>query len=238
MKRFKTLLLFFIVFSLFTVTGCKDLLTQHNIDQKGVQHGKKLYKGVKNCTACHGINLNGNGPIPSCYACHEAIWSKDDHTRVKSGASDPTANRSGVKHKPSLNFSGDCVNCHGADLKGSGRRPSCYACHNYDNWSELQARHPVNIKGRYHGTGRTDPDRFCAGCHGTGLSGANNAPSCYGCHYAKWLDTSDHTALKYGVGHKAAPASDCAQCHGPDLKGTQKAPSCYLCHGAKWLGGD
>ena len=225
-------IILFLLLGLTTLgTGCKDLLTQHNIEIKGVSHGKKLYKGVKNCTSCHGTNLNGNGPVPGCYSCHNALWQNDDHT----------SNKNGAMHKPSMQFTSVCSECHGDELKGSVSRPSCYSCHD-DKWSDLESRHTVQIGGYYHGADRTEPNVNCAGCHGAELTGENNAPSCYSCHYNKWDGTSDHDVLVYGVGHKAQynnPLnSDCTQCHGADLQGSIDAPSCYKCHGAKWDGGD
>ena len=229
MRKLSSILIILISLSslFFLRTGCKDLLTQHNIEIKGVDHGKKLYSGAKNCTACHGTNLDGNGPVPGCYSCHNALWQKDDHTNIKGG----------VAHKPSMSFSTTCTECHGADLTGSVSRPSCYSCHT-DNWSDLEARHTANVKGTMHGANRTSPDRDCAGCHGATLDGSANAPSCYSCHYDKWTGTGDHNVLVYGVGHKeqfnTASSADCTQCHGAGLTGTKAAPSCYACHGQKW----
>ncbi|MDX2469847.1 MAG: cytochrome c3 family protein [SAR324 cluster bacterium] len=227
-KLSSILIILFSLSGLFLLsTGCKDLLTEHNIDIKGVMHGKKLYKGAKNCTACHGTNLNGNGPVPGCYSCHDALWQTDDHTNIKGG----------VAHKPSMTFSTTCTDCHGTDLKGSMSRPSCYSCHD-DVWTDLETRHTDNVSGSYHGPNRTTPNRDCAGCHGTDLDGSANAPSCYSCHYNKWDGAADHDVLVYGVGHKAQYnnplSSDCTDCHGSNLKGSKDAPSCYTCHGAKW----
>lgn len=86
-----------------TLFACKDLLTQHDINLDGVNHGEKLYSNEKNCTACHGINLNGNGNIPSCYSCHDALWSYQFHTRV----------RGGVGHRNGRFPRSDCSGCHG-----------------------------------------------------------------------------------------------------------------------------
>jgi len=217
------------LFLVFALSSCKDLLTQHNINLKGVLHGKKLYSGAKNCTACHGVNLNGNGPIPSCNDCHGNLWASDDHT----------SKRGNAWHKPgaSAKF---CRGCHGSDLKGSYSRPGCYDCH--DNvWADLQTRHTVNLNGVYHGQDRNTPNRSCAGCHGSNLTGDGYAPSCYSCHRAKWINTSDHDVMIYGVGHAEQyndPQNNCTDCHGSDLRGTRDAPSCYSCHGQKWSDSD
>lgn len=45
--------------------------------------------------------------------------------------SDHTVSFSSAKHKPGyLNASVNCVECHGADLKGGSSPVSCYDCHN------------------------------------------------------------------------------------------------------------
>ena len=157
------------------VFGCKDLLTKHNIDLKGVKHGKKLYKGEKNCTSCHGINLNGNGFIPSCYSCHSALWSNDDHT----------VNLGGANHLLAVSSVSVCTECHGADLKGSSSRPSCYDCHK-DVWTGY-AFHSINEHGYYHASGLKSPlTSGCTTCHGDTLEGSTTAPSCYKCHGNEW----------------------------------------------------
>jgi len=214
------------------LSGCKEGITSHNIELDGAEHGKKLYHGAKNCTACHGVALKGNGWIPSCYNCHGVMWSKDDH-RV---------NQKGIMHKSGyFNATKNCGSCHGGDaLTGKRKRPSCYSCHG-DKWSAL-AIHKVEKGGRFHGTGLYAPETSgCADCHGTSLKGGATAPSCYNCHGAKWLYASyPHTKNKDGVLHGPdlkQPNSYCVSCHGADLRGSTTAPSCYKCHGAKWLNG-
>jgi hypothetical protein len=160
--------------------SCKDLLTNHNIDLDGAEHGEKLYSGEKNCTSCHGINLNGNGPIPGCYSCHEALWDNSLHTEV----------RGGVGHRAGFFAASQCGDCHGgSSLRGSRSRPSCYECHD-DVWSAL-AIHTVSQDGVYHAPGLNSPLVNCVSCHGSDLLGSGNAPSCYQCHGNKWDEGGD-----------------------------------------------
>lgn len=224
--------------------GCKDLgnshniLTNHNVDMKGVMHGKKVYKGAKNCTACHGTNLNGNGYIVGCYNCHDALWEKTGHNTARSaGAYTNVMHKSGA-----VQAATNCIECHASslgatDLTGSLSRPSCYECHT-DNWTALSIH--TETKGGYlHGVGSSTPTTNCATCHNTDSAVSNgNAPGCYSCHGAVWLKVN-HTDFKDGVGHgidKDNPTVDCVACHGANLTGgTVATSSCYKCHGAEWL---
>ncbi|MDT8446707.1 MAG: hypothetical protein RRB13_07410 [bacterium] len=207
-------------------SSCKEGITSHNIDLDGVEHGKKLYQGAKDCTACHGIALKGNGWIPGCYDCHGVMWNKDDHLKE----------RGGVMHKRGFQATENCGSCHGGDaLTGKRSRPSCFSCHG-DNWSDL-AFHNVTKSGIQHGTNLFEPSKYCAGCHGSALDGEGNAPGCYSCHYDKWSAKVPHTTMLYGYGHAEAynsPQNNCSECHGSDLRGSKAAPSCYSCHGQKW----
>ncbi|OGH00908.1 MAG: hypothetical protein A2600_03385 [Candidatus Lambdaproteobacteria bacterium RIFOXYD1_FULL_56_27] len=230
----RTVLILLALLALGTVlSSCKEGITSHNIILDDAEHGKKLYHGAKNCTACHGIALQGNGWIPSCYSCHNVMWNKDDHK----------VNRSGVMHKSGYyNAEANCSECHGGKaLTGKRSRPSCYQCHG-DKWTALSL-HTLNKGGRYHGSGLSSPTSSgCTDCHGSDLKGSGSAPSCYSCHGAKWLYSSyPHTKSKDGVMHGPDlknPNTYCVSCHGADLRGTTEAPSCYKCHGAEWLGGD
>jgi len=219
--------------ALFGLAGCKEGLTSHNITLSGVDHGKKLYQGPKDCTACHGVGLNGNAYIPGCYNCHGTMWNLDEH-RVSRG---------GVMHMDGVIKAKDnCGSCHGTDLKGKGsgerfQRPSCYQCHD-DNWTGLDT-HVLNKNGVIHAKGLWNPTANCTNCHGSNLKGnasANSgAVSCYKCHGAKW-EIADHTISKNGKLHKSglySPSTNCVECHGSDLKG-DSGPSCYKCHGSVW----
>lgn len=226
MKRIFGLALGLILLVLLSA-GCKDGLTEHNIDLDGAEHGKKLYQGAKDCTACHGITLQGNGWIPGCYDCHGVMWNNDDHK----------SDRGGVMHKRGFQATSDCGECHGGTaLTGKRSRPGCYDCHG-DKWSDL-SMHNTDKSGYMHGENLFTPETYCKQCHGGDeLTGENNRPGCYDCHYNKWMDKGSHGTMVYGVGHNEQfrkPGNDCRDCHGPTLRGTKDAPSCYLCHGQEW----
>ncbi|NQU65633.1 MAG: hypothetical protein HQ517_15305 [SAR324 cluster bacterium] len=169
------LLVGMLIILVFSMPACKDLLTSHNINLDGTEHGEKLYNGEKNCTSCHGVNLNGNGPVPGCYSCHDALWSNSFHSRVWGG----------VGHRSGMFAVSDCGSCHGGNsLQGSRSRPSCYECHD-DVWTTL-AIHTINEEGAYHAPGLNSPLENCVSCHGSDLRGTANAQSCYQCHGNEW----------------------------------------------------
>lgn len=213
--------------ALLVLPGCKDLLTTHNIELGGVKHGKKLYQGAKDCTACHGISLKGNGWIPGCYDCHGVMWDLSEHQ----------VSRGGVQHKFGRPAAQTCNECHGADLKGRYSRPSCYACHG-DVWTAFEALHSVKRGSAWHGHSAYSPNANCTECHGSNLTGDGTTPGCYSCHEDQWSSVmAEHDVLLTNAYHKSGmytPASNCAECHGSDLKGGDFAPSCYSCHGEKW----
>ncbi|MDH5559614.1 MAG: hypothetical protein OEY59_02010 [Deltaproteobacteria bacterium] len=214
----------------FFAAGCRDLLTNHSLNMDGVMHGEKLDKGANNCSSCHGINLEGNGPLPSCYGCHDRLWSSDDHI----------TDRGGVKHLFALDSSASCGKCHGGpDLKGKRSRPSCYQCHD-DNWSGF-TDHSLEINGYFHKPDMTNAMTDCIDCHGADMDGGTTGVSCYQCHFNKWDPSKwiDHTVVinnaRHATGHYD-PEANCVDCHGSDLKGTKDAPSCYSCHWGVWAG--
>ncbi|MDH5559701.1 MAG: hypothetical protein OEY59_02450 [Deltaproteobacteria bacterium] len=226
-NRNKFLLLFSILLIAFGAISCRDTLTNHSIVLNGVHHGKKLYRGANNCSACHGINLNGNGPVPSCYSCHGNLWDTDEHEIIIKGV----PHRNGM-----VQAKQQCAECHGGrELKGSstGNRPSCLQCHE-DNWTILE-QHYTNINGYLHAEGYDDPENFCADCHGLRLTGKGSAPSCYLCHFNKWDVPKSHSISEHGYLHPRSPNADpfnnCSDCHGKDLQGGY-AQSCYSsdCH--------
>ncbi|MDT8445305.1 MAG: hypothetical protein RRB13_00245 [bacterium] len=223
------------LFLALAMAGCKEGITSHNIDLDGAEHGKKLYQGAKDCTACHGITLKGNGWIPGCYDCHGVMWDKSEHQ----------INKSGVMHKHGyFSAKNNCSECHGGTaLTGKRSRPSCYSCHG-DKWTALESH--TELKGSYyHATGLYTPESSCTECHGSDLKGGSTTePSCYECHGARWLYSSyPHNDSEDGVMHgsgKNNPYTNCVSCHGASLTGdaTTGAPSCYRCHGAEWADGD
>lgn len=53
-----------------------------------------------------------------------------DRSTQSDAPSDHTISKDGVKHKSGLNNpTENCVECHGADLRGGSSGVSCYDCH-------------------------------------------------------------------------------------------------------------
>jgi hypothetical protein len=48
--------------------------SDHTINKDGVLHKSGLNDPEKNCTSCHGANLQGGESAPSCYKCHNKKW--------------------------------------------------------------------------------------------------------------------------------------------------------------------
>ena len=50
----------------------------HNVDLDGALHMAGYDTPYSSeCTECHGVALQGNTGAPSCYSCHENIWSEE-----------------------------------------------------------------------------------------------------------------------------------------------------------------
>lgn len=215
----------------------------------GILHAEGFALPLANCTPCHMPNLAGNEFAPSCTSCHPPLWSATGggpflpHTEPKGsedilhfkGFADPAAN---------------CSACHGANLEGSGSRPSCTACHD-QLWpgAGVPSNHVIALgdPAVLHRDDLFGPDTNCAACHGANLEGAGTVPTCYSCHGPLWAGggpppthtsvlssgdvTGSHADGRYD------PALNCAECHQPDLLGLYQVPACYSCHGQLWVGG-
>jgi len=210
------------------LSSCKDGLTAHNLSLGGVKHGEKLYQGAKNCTACHGVALQGNGWIPSCYHCHEVLWNKESHQ----------ADFGGVMHLARKPAVAQCTQCHGVNLEGSGHRPGCKQCHG-EVWREYSLSHNALRSDAWHGAKLFEPDTYCSSCHGPDLKGQPPVPSCFACHQNKWsVYPGSHNTQRGGKGHASNlynPSAHCTNCHGKDLKGKTPVPGCRVCHEDLWI---
>ncbi|MFQ5490783.1 MAG: hypothetical protein ACE5GE_08695 [Phycisphaerae bacterium] len=223
-----------------------------DLGDSGVLHGEGYADPLTNCTACHGPELGGAGAAPSCTLCHAALWEgvtgpPPSHTEGKgqgnvlhlTGFEDPANN---------------CTACHGPDLKGAGRRPSCFSCHD-QLWpgAGVPSNHRIGlgVPAAMHRSDLFEPETNCVACHGQGLagtgSGSASVPGCNSCHGPLWSGggvPSNHTDLLsngdvQGVHPpgRADPATNCAKCHQADLMGRYLVPACYSCHGQLWDAG-
>ena len=54
----------------------------------------------------------------------------DDPTPSPTTPASHTVSQDGIRHMPGLRDpENECTTCHGADLRGDGDAPSCFACH-------------------------------------------------------------------------------------------------------------
>ncbi len=216
--------------------------TSHTINLKGINHAANYCQPLQNCTACHGLTLQGGtSGEPSCFKCHQDRWN-----RASCGKSVHTVSLRGVLHgedycRPNQN----CAECHGTDLKGGQNgEPSCFKCHG-ERWTLAGCGtniHTVSLKGINHAPEYCTPFQSCVTCHGPSLQGGSTGePSCYQCHGEWWkrsgCGNSIHTVSLGGVSHApnyCLPYQNCTECHGQDLRGGPYGePSCLKCHTQK-----
>jgi hypothetical protein len=222
--------------SFWTDPNCGKFSRIHTLSEGGVMHGANPCQPQGVCTQCHGSTLEGGGNgEPACTKCHTAYW-----TSPNCGSFGHNVNLGGTMHKENycLPYQ-NCTACHGLDLHGSGRAPSCVKCHTDKNWQNCGSiQHNKSRDGYKHATGPATT--VCVLCHGADLrGGANREPSCYQCHGAVWNgDVSGHVNALGGVGHRpnyCQPQANCTNCHGANLTGGSNGePSCTKCHGAYW----
>lgn len=123
------------------------------------------------CTVCHGANLNGSDPAPSCYSCH-VFNSSPPLTTHPPDWSEPLADHSGSVDATT------CTTCHGAALQGFESAPSCYSCHDF-NADQTFTIHPVDWTNPFADHRVTTDTTTCTACHGADLLGSAAAPSCF-----------------------------------------------------------
>lgn len=153
-----------------------------------------------------------NADAPPDNAAHPAEW-------IKTHPEDALA---------TANFA-DCVDCHGADLKGSGEVVSCYSCHSFNTTPPFIIHPTTWTDGAYlnhRAYAGINGATTCANCHGSDLHGSLAAPSCFSasfestsCH-ADGPDEPPHTldgTFLEGAVHGPVAKADltvCQACHG------------------------
>jgi hypothetical protein len=116
--------------------ACRDesqpprAISGHSVSYQGISHGAPALRGERYCHLCHGTSLAGGDQfIPSCYTCHGKNWMDKD-PEVDYAPASHMVNISGFFHKSGhANPERECVECHGAQLEGTGDSPSCLLCH-------------------------------------------------------------------------------------------------------------
>ena len=48
--------------------------SDHTLSKNGARHKPGLTDPLKNCSSCHGANLQGGNVGVSCYECHGQKW--------------------------------------------------------------------------------------------------------------------------------------------------------------------
>ncbi len=126
-----------------------------------------------------------------------------------------------------------CTACHGTDLMGDGRSPSCWACH--DGPGGHPEQWVVPGSATFHGdTVAVETNAECAQCHGADYKGGWAGISCFLCHDGpsghplNWIVPGSSTF--HGNTVIAETNAECAQCHGADFQGGWAGTSCFLCH--------
>lgn len=128
-----------------------------------------------------------------------------------------------------------CRSCHGEQLDGAGKAPSCGECHDGPSghpygWVALES-------DSFHGlsVAQKGPEP-CQQCHGESYRGEGwSEVSCYQCHDGPsghptgWMIRS---SLEFhGREVLLNGPSDCRRCHGNDLGGGTSGLACSACHG-------
>ena len=121
----------------------------------------------------------------------------------------------------------ECVDCHGADLSGSGGVISCYSCHAFNTTPPFIV-HPASWSNAYidHRAYAASSDAECRGCHGADLKGTPAAPSCFSDSYNS---QGCHEGGPGEVPHPIDGSYFDPALHGHDAK--QDLTSCQACHG-------
>lgn len=232
-----------------STVSCQKCHTQypHPSNWKsGSQHGAAVAEnGTSACaTQCHGADLKGypadadvaQKKVPGCGDCHLALphapLGQWDHGQAKVAADGKLDTDA-------------CILCHGSNLTGNGKIPSCYSCHitypdlhRANGWKTLSGHGTTVLTAAAGGTVLEEGVATCTICHGTDLLGGVAKTSCYGCHTqyphaATWPDNhgqSIHTNADAALQTVTQYVqSNCTtSCH--DFTADKNAPACANCH--------
>ena len=127
-----------------------------------------------------------------------------------------------------------CTVCHGNQLEGSPRVPSCNECHDGPGGHPYGWVSPDNEP--FHGDAvPAEGLAYCQSCHGADYRGGWSAVSCFTCHAGGpsghpkgWMVRS--SPFFHGLAVAAEGFADCRRCHGNDLEGGISGVACSDCH--------
>lgn len=231
-------------------SGNSDAPADRNAHPEGwlIEHSAEVAASpdYNDCTACHGVELDGSGDAVSCFSCH-AFNTSPPFTIHPATWSDAYASH---RAYAALNGFDECLGCHGAGLRGSPAAPSCFSdsfdgrgCH-----AEGPAEVPHALDGSYlagsqHGPEAKQDLTACQPCHGeaggpgdnprfnAGIfsAGGNGCETCHGINYAhppNWAGPNN--TFHYSAGNLQEA---CTLCHGESLDGIGGiGVSCLGCH--------
>jgi len=214
-------------------TSWSDAYNDHRADAAS--------NGFASCAGCHGHDLRGRDPVPSCYtdsfggrSCHAEGPSEVPHALDGSY-------RRGSSHGPDAKFDlTACQACHG-ELGGPGSNPrfnigfgenACEDCHTA-NYAHPQAWAGPNRSFHYTAD---NLDKACTLCHGVNLDGETGGGigvSCLGCHDSVTTFTLDCTFC-HGyppIDDLPAPPDLPLTVDHRDVSDVGLHVECFICHG-------
>jgi len=197
-------------------------------------HAPQANNGIANCQGCHGQDLAGLGPAPSCASCHDlnlpvGVTSWKTNCTMCHGGTD---NQTGAPPKATWGNGGDLVRigAHSTHLRESAIAPTtaCGACHVV----------PTDVLSQTHIDGGGIATLTFSGAAVNGIQGvatwSRDAATCANvyCHGATLGGGSISRPVWTKVdGTQAA----CGTCHGlpppaPHPVVTGGLTTCYACH--------
>ncbi len=215
------------------------------------KHGAEATADVNSCRVCHGIDFAGNGDALSCFDCHvegppfgihPADWTDVlvDHELFAVTLSWTACAAS---------------SCHGGDLRGGLKGPSCFEAGCHPGEGGPPAPHALpHVDAADHGPAAKPEQFYCRNCHGRPenifdggfvadpaiLNKASGDCSILACHPAakahptNWQGTNEDADPNYDSSHRGITVDtediSCALCHKTKGRGSGPlpgAPSCY-----------
>ncbi len=173
-------------------------------------------QGVRDCQACHGLELNGAAGIPGCRECHFDEFG----SRIP-----PGVNWShGSSHTDLDAYEAVCNACHALSRSFGVGPGQCHDCHGTTTAHVTGQAWLDSASADFHG----DSTLNCSSCHDTNVF-------CATCHFGpsgsrvpagvSWTHGSvPHSSL-------AANEAVCNQCHTLTRQYRNQPATCHDCHG-------
>ncbi len=211
---------------------------------KASRHGVDARKNLSNCQICHAspstgvdprYNVPRNNMSKGCESCHPQNTAHPSPWVPGRGTTEGEINV--TTHAYALNPKINCTPCHGKDLKGGGKAPSCMS-------------NPL-LGVACHGSSPSDKPSGCVSCHqyppkGTAAPNQEGAHSahlfanvtCDACHFQHGAGRMSHADLKVDVRFDSRFN---AKSGAASYQAGSKTCSNVSCHGGQvtqpWYGG-